>query len=361
MQPVSPAQKRFWSWFQANGHRLRAIMYGPDDDARRDADGELREAIADVAPGFILEFGPTPTEELRELIVSADGRRERVDPVKDFVASAPEMPGWRVVAFRPRMAIADSVVIRLEDEEIGPEQVWFRIAEGDDGLDLTLSVRGLTPENERLRGLGASLLAEHAVGEQDALTMLGSLQLEALPDSPGSTDLRPFRELAGVFDEVKARKYPPPGSLVLDPEGEWQAMQGKIDGSPALVLLNTGLRGVAGHPAYDHRLEVSVPFNRARADGMPATEEEYLATQDLGTRLGEALEQDQESLLAATIMTKGRRDLILYTHNAASALGRLEGLRAEVSTHRVEARVERDTFWALYRSLLYGGRKNGAD
>src|SRR5262245_30851974 len=361
MQPASSPHARFWRWFQANGHRLRAMMYGRDHDAREEASEELREAVAHLKPGLVLEFGPTPTEELRDLIVSADGRRERVDFIKDFVASAPELPGWNVVAFRPRMPINEDIAIRLEDQEVGPDDLWFRIAEDDDGLALTLHVRGLTPENERLRGLGAALLAEHSVGERDAMTLLSDLQVEPLPDVPEAAGLRPFRELVSLFDEVKERKYPPPGSLVLDPEGEWQAMEGTMGGSPALVLLNTGLRRVAGHPAYDHRLAVHVPFNRARPDGMPETEDEYTAVQEIGTRLGEGLEEGQQSLLAATIMTKGRRDLILHTHDVDGALRRLESLKAGVQTHRVEASAERDTFWGLYRSLLHGGQKEEAE
>src|SRR5436189_71206 len=91
------------------------------------------------------------------------------------------------------------------------------VAEGlvlEVGPDLTLRVRGLTPANERLRGLGASLLAQHAVGERDALTMLSALNMEPLPKDPAAAGLRPFRDLVVVFDETRARKYPPPGALV---------------------------------------------------------------------------------------------------------------------------------------------------
>src|SRR5262249_51371540 len=149
--------------------------------------------------------------------------------------------------------------IVIQDEKVGPDDVWFRAAEGDDGLDLTLHVRGLTAANERLRGLGASLLAQHAVGERDALTMLGSLDMKPLPKDPDAAGLRPFRELVTVFDETRARKYPPPGSLAL-PEGEWMTMRGTINGAFASILFDAGLRTIAGHPAYDRRLTVTIPF-----------------------------------------------------------------------------------------------------
>jgi hypothetical protein len=347
-------QAQFWQWFRSNGARLRAAMYGEDHDAREEASEELREAIGGVQEGLILEIASPPTEEIGQLVVSADGHRELVDTVKDFVAAAPDLPGWEVVAFRPRMPIADDMAIHLEDEAVSPDDIWFMVGQGEDGLDLTLHVRGLTEENKKLRGLGAMLLAEHMVGELDALTLLDSLDVAALPDDPAEEGLLPLSELPAIFDQAKEEKFPPPGSLALDEAG-WQGLEGTISGVPAVALLNTALQGVVGHPDYDHRLVVTIPY-RARPDGMPASDEEYDAVQELGSQLGEELEEGQESLLAITIMTGGRRELILYTHDAPSALQRLEDLRAE-APRDFEADVQRDTFWGMYRAFIQGAQE----
>jgi len=359
MQPDT-ARARFWQWFKNNGDRLQAAMYGRDDAAREEAAAELREAVHAVQPGLVLELGRGEGSEPRQLIVSADGRPERVDAVKDFVAAAPALPGWEVVAFRPRLPVGESLAIELQGERVGPEDIAFRVTESDDGLDLTLHVRGLTAANEKLRGLGASLLAEHTVGERDALTMLNSLRIEPAA-APGSPGVRPFRELAGVFDEAKAAKYPPPGSLPLDVENDWQNMRGTINGSTALVLLHAGLRPFAGHPDYDSRVTVSIPFHGVNEDGLPTTEEEYVTVCDLGDRLTDAAGEGQQALLAMSIMTRGRRDLIFYTSDADATLERVEALRAEATTHEVEAEVERDTFWGMYRSFCGAGRKAEAE
>jgi hypothetical protein len=360
MQP-DQARERFWQWFVANADRLRAAMYGPDDAAREEASAEMRDAVEEVAPGLILEFGRPPGDGPGQLVVSADGRPERVDPVKEFVASAPGLPGWEVVAFRPRMPVGESIEIVLQGERVGPEDIWFRVAPADDGLDLTLHVRGLTSENERLRGLGALLLAQHAVGERDALTLLTGLRVEPLPDTPAAAGLRPFRELVGVFDAAKVQRYPPPGRLSVSPEGDWQMMEGTIGGAPALVLLHAGLRPVTGHPVYDSRLVVSVPFHESRPDGMPATGEEYEAASAVGDRVGETLQQGQQSLLAMTITGRGRRDLVFYTWDPAGALDRLAAVRAEGQSHAVEAEVEWDTFWGMYRAFCDAAAGGAAD
>src|SRR5262245_29057678 len=232
MQPDT-ARARFWQWFKNNGDRLQAAMYGRDAAAREEAADELREAVHAVQPGLVLELGRGEQGEPRQLIVSADGRAERVDAVKDFVAAAPALPGWEVVAFRPRMPIGESIEIVIQGEHIGPSDIWFDVAESGDGLGLTLYVRGLTPDNERVRGLGASLLTEHAIGERDAVTLITSLEARPLPASTAA--LRPFHDLTTVFDAARDERFPPPGELSLNPEGDWQGMQGTISGAPAVV------------------------------------------------------------------------------------------------------------------------------
>jgi len=349
MQPSS-AQAQFWQWFRSNADRLKGMMYGDDPDAREDATAELREAVDAVEPGLILEFGQGGEGEPDQLVVSADRKPERVDAVKAFVASAPAIPGWTVVAFRPRMEVGDAIEIVLQGERISPDDVWFRVEEDQSGLNLTLHVRGLTPANERLRGMGASLMAEHTMGEQDAVTLVSSVEIKPLPKNPAAAKLHPLRDLLTVIDAARERKYPPPGSLLLDTESDWHAGSGTISGSPAILLLHGGLQPVAGHPAYDRRLIVSIAFNQVNDAGLPATNEEFEAVSGLGDQIRDALRTDQESLLALVITTQGRRDLIFYTSNADSALKRLEPWQTG-QTHEVTTDLEWDTFWDLYRSF----------
>src|SRR5262245_18638632 len=161
---ADPDQARFWRWFEQNGDRLRTAVFGPQKAARDSALAELGEAVQEVTPGLILEFDGPAEARPRRLIVSADGKPEHVEAVKDLVTSAPALSGWQVVAFRPRMVI-DTMAIELPGERVDPADVWFRVSE-EEGLAVTLFVRGLTRANQQMRGLGASLIAQHAVGER---------------------------------------------------------------------------------------------------------------------------------------------------------------------------------------------------
>jgi hypothetical protein len=349
MKPTAD-QVRFWQWFEENSNRLQAAACGDDQYAREAAMRELAEASEEAASGLVLEMCPRGDGEAHELIVSADSDWDLVDAAKDFVEAAPALAGWNVVAFRPRGNLG-SMVIALAGERVGPDDVWFRVSESSDGLDLILYVRGLTEANIGQRGLAAKLLAEHAVGERDMLTLLNSRAVEPLPETPACEGLRPGRELVEVFDRVKARRYPPPGKLPLDPESGWAGVKGTKHGLPLVGILPLGLRAVAGHPDYDRRLTVGIPFHKSNSNGFPATQEEYLAVRDLEERLTEVLQEGQQSLLALSIMAAGRREVIFHTSDAEGALQRLENFRAEGVSHDLEPEIERDTFWGLYRSF----------
>jgi hypothetical protein len=348
MQPP-PAHAAFWQWFQRHGDRLLADMAGDDHPARERASDEVHRALAAVQPDLSFEFGVDPSD--KEFVLSADGKRDNVDVVKALVAVAPPLPGWRVVAFRPRMEVTPSTVVQLQGEEVGPDDIWFAETEEEAGLGLTLYVRGLTVKNRRLRGLGAVLLMDHALGEHDALTLFAGLQAEPLPDDPAGAGLHPFAELPGRIDAVKQERFPPPGSLEVDLTEDWQILEGTLEDAPAIVRANAGLRPVAGHPAYDHLLVVSIPFRRVRDDGLPASEEEYVIVSDLGDRLADGLQEGQQSLLAAVVTTGGRRDLVFYTADAEGALARLDRL-TEGATHEVQTTVQRESFWDTYRSFV---------
>jgi hypothetical protein len=351
MKPTAD-QARFWQWFEENSNRLQAAACGDDQHAREAAMRELAEASEEAASGLVLEMCPGGDGEAHELIVSVDGEWELVDAAKDFADAAPALAGWNVVAFRPRDEITGSMEIALAGERVGADDVWFRVGESSDGLDLILYVRGLTKANREPRGLAAVLLAEHAVGERDMLTLLNSRAVEPLPETPASEGLRPGRELVEVFDRVKARRYPPPGKLPLDPEkSECATVKGTKHGLPLVGMLHLGLRAVAGHPDYDRRLTVGIPFHKSNSNGFPATREEYLAVVDLEERLTEVLQGGQQSLLALAIIAAGRRELIFHTSDAEAALQRLESFRAKGVSHDLKPEVERDTFWGLYRSF----------
>jgi hypothetical protein len=351
MDLATPEQVAFWLWFHGNGDRVYRAMIEGDDD-RESASDEAHEQLSRVHQGLVFVFGRPHGDDDREFVISADGKPELVDAVKSLLAAAPPLPGWRIVGFRPRSPNVGDFALQIHDEKITPEDVWFSANEGDGGLALTLHVRGLNDDNRGVRGLGAVLLMDHALGEHDALTMIGSLEDAPLPEAPAEAGLRPLVELPAVVDAFRDRAFPPPGQVPLPAECPCTLLQGTIEDRPAFILLNAALRPFAAHPSYDGRVIVSISFNETNDDGLPATGEELDAAQDLGDAIAKALGAGQQALHAVTITTDGRRDLILYTSDVHGTLARFEKLRPLIDSHRVEAAADFDTFWGAYRCFI---------
>ena len=323
-----PAQ--FWNWFQQNAERLRTRIYGDDSQDRDAAMQELASNCPDLTLE-LMQIGDRP-----QLIVSADGNWEKVDLVRTFVDTAPTLDGWDVTAFRPRMD--DGISIQIQGESIGPDDIRFRLEPVLDGVRVILLVKGLNKSNEQMRGLGASLLAQHAIGEEDMLTLVDALESRKQPLLAFLTKSRPFDELADAIDQYKAERYPVVGQLKL--ADEWQAMEGEVNDRPVIMLLNVGLGDYCPHPAYPRRLNIDTFFTQETIDeAMQRTDE-----------IAETLGQGQQTLLAliSTCIAEGKRTLTMYTSDEAAAMKRLEQLRQKFAPHEIHCNAEWDTYWTEY-------------
>ena len=148
------------------------------------------------------------------------------------------------------------------------------------------------------------------------------------------------------------KKWPPPGKLRVELDGNWASLKGEMDGRLAFVRVNEGLKEFVGHPAYNHRVIASIVFNASGADGMPATKDEATAIDRMEDGYRGALQTEQESLLAIVVTTDGRRDLIFYTSSPQQAFHKFENdLRPLLTTHRVEFLIHPDAKWELYRDF----------
>jgi hypothetical protein len=192
---------RFWRWFAANSERLQ--------DFESDREAKFEEVAAElhrVHDGLTFAFGPVG-EGGREFVVSADGVREVFPAVQALVAAAPPLPGWRVVAFRPRESARESAQIQMGDVKLGMEDVWFKARPDRGKVGLTLYVRGLSPNDVQQGEIlkqAAFIFLDHVLGEYDVETKVGAIDWKALPRDPAARGLKPFTEITAAVDELTA-------------------------------------------------------------------------------------------------------------------------------------------------------------
>lgn len=146
-------------------------------------------AVQDVDARLGLLVGGTL--DTPEIVITANGDQSAFGAVVELVANAPEIPGWFVRAFRPRLApeFAPYAAITLRGREVGVSDITFRCARspGRNAVDLILCVPGYddavdadTPPNSDISD-AALLLLDHVLGEYDAVTRIWGMIVTGRP------------------------------------------------------------------------------------------------------------------------------------------------------------------------------------
>jgi hypothetical protein len=179
----------FWKWFDAHKDEVAKIKRADEPIADQLA-AELHKISPDLT--FEMGIGTTP----KELIISAGGIKSVFPTVNRLVAAAPAIPGWKVIALRPRKPMTE---IQLGDgKTFAMDDMRVSVSDAGDKLDVTIFVKGRPVDNATKNAV--YLLLDCLLGEYDVETRLGGIDIEGAA-APASA--KPFKELATLVDAKK--------------------------------------------------------------------------------------------------------------------------------------------------------------
>jgi len=187
-------RESFWNWFLANRERLHGGAY--DDEALLD---EVADALHLVDARLAFEIGPP--EPVREFVISADGLKDVFPSVVSLVSAAPNIPQWKINAFRPRRTLLPSV--ELNGCIVEPEDVLFSLLNNGEIAGIHPFLPNFHAENVTLQQIGY-LLLDSALGEFDVEMNLGLIKMLDV-SSPEEFKRYPFSELPEMFDRLNER------------------------------------------------------------------------------------------------------------------------------------------------------------
>ncbi|MCB2000908.1 MAG: hypothetical protein KDH91_11220 [Rhodoferax sp.] len=196
---LSP-ESAFWDWFQSRAADLKAVKQS-DAPIMDTLHQRLHAVHAGLTYEMSLHDGP-----VRELIISGDGLVALVPVVHRLTAAAPNMDGWKVTAFRPRMPNFMGYSLTFGEDTHDLKSIWmYPIVDGDH-FDLIL-YHPQYREEERGRFTNALYVAlDMALGEFDVMTGIRHIDFQKLPENPEQQGLLPFARLREVFDNFYSRR-----------------------------------------------------------------------------------------------------------------------------------------------------------
>lgn len=182
-------EQNFWKWFQEN----EAVLFDFEKDQERMFD-KLLTQMHRVQPNLTFEFGPKENGR-REFIISADGIKEAFPKVESLYASAPALPRWKFVKFRPRREPFD---ISYAGVNVVAKSVRVDAERQGQKADVTVFVPNYSKAQNRAYSAIVFLLLDQALGEYDVETRVGAIEIEDLAEAPSRAGS--LEDLQRTFD-----------------------------------------------------------------------------------------------------------------------------------------------------------------
>jgi hypothetical protein len=188
----SPSEQQFWRWFEKNEKML--LDFETDQETIFD---ELSEQMKKVHPDLTFEFGPINENGKREFVISAGGIKKGFTAVEALFNSAPSLPHWQFIKYRPRRSPLND--LEYGSKTVKAKDVYYGMYKDGDKVGLVLFFDGYNEKEKYVFGNIGYLFLDEALGEYDIETKVGFIEFHGR-DSKQYENSRPLNELVENFD-----------------------------------------------------------------------------------------------------------------------------------------------------------------
>lgn len=171
---------QFWRWFQGVERKYRDLEV-PHKDALLD---EFQKHLQAYCGGLWFEIGGSP-EGPRELVITAEEKREYFQYVTELVVTAPKLNGWDIVSFKP--AHGFDFVTEYESVSIDPHQSWFiplDFPKNPNALGLKIAVPSFDPSRHNEFLSATRIVLETGLGELEMAEQIHHVEVGPIPNDP---------------------------------------------------------------------------------------------------------------------------------------------------------------------------------
>ena len=154
-----------------------------------------------------------------------------------------------------------------------------------------------------------------------------------------------------MFGWFKKRPQDQPGDTG-EPR-DWVNMKAEMSGRPVFIRIRASLRDQTVQRRYGHEICTRIVFHELQDNGLPSSDEELTAVDELEGWIMDRLESTSCNVLALVLTGYGVRDCFFYSSDPQAAI-RIwdQELQPNIRSHRVTFDIRPEPQWQMYRRFL---------
>ena len=195
------AKDKFWSWFIR--HEVDLTEHQSADDPILDT---LLEELQLVHPEFF--FLISTNSNPHEFIVTVEAKRSLFSLVEEFVASAPRIPSWEIIALKPAQGFDFKTT--YEGQQYDPKAMWFlpliKRTNSASLLGLRVGVPNFSSQKQKEIQFATLVLLDTCLGERSVAEDIFHVEVGALPAHPAGDGYIELTELPKYIQWRKAKE-----------------------------------------------------------------------------------------------------------------------------------------------------------
>ena len=191
----------FWGWFK----REKSFFETMTDSSRDRRLNIVLEHLAPISDNLAIEVSKE-SKGIRELIISADGDKNKFPIVEEIVNGAPKIPGWTVTAFRQKAS--EDFILQFENLQFAPAEMFFRPFIEKDSLDLVIYADSIDNRNRADVIKYGLITMDNMIGEYAATLKVRSFDFKDSRELRTKARVYKLDKLPGFVDSVYASKHP---------------------------------------------------------------------------------------------------------------------------------------------------------
>ena len=259
----------FWKWFHKNAKVFFKVVKG-QGNIEKDFFDKLSPKLDELKDGFWYVTGMY-SDDLAELIITADGSVKNIVFVEELIQAAPVIIGWKFTALKPALDI-DDVSIEMAGYKFNDENLNFyanQLSSYPDEIDITIVHYALTEENKSTIRNGIDIFLDNYLGELDSAVTIDNLKVVG-PDEV-ERELIPIEKLKDYLKWRQKEFLEKYEGVRHDTENdECSVLEAQFEsGNTLIALINTDLLQWDRKASHPWILSVEIPYDGSNNNGMP--------------------------------------------------------------------------------------------